>query len=948
MKQTILKHNRFTIIKKQDSFEESNDSSAGSGLNIAITDDDGDIDSIDCQQLTFISNKTFPLDRHCHMIVPPTPTITIPPSSCDVPIMSNSMLTSLFMVNNDDNINITNGGGHAINITTNDSLKTSSITSLPPPPPSPKTPPLYVDDTDDNIDNHHSLIVVDNNPRSSFQSIPLDRIGRHHVNGDVDHGDDICRVVSEINVNRHHNIDDPVFSDHIPPPPYRFDTSQSTSNLDNLLIETNQMINFDYIDSTVSLDSQISNCQHIQPKQQQQQQQTSSASTTMTATMFSYDNRSSTNSASLNRQHSHSTTDLINIQQQQQQQSPPPQFEQLFNQPGYSIQNNHDSSMADNLIMPKSIIMSTMPSPYDRLIHFRQRHQHLMTPSPTSSLVRRRRSLPPQPSAEFIHSHKNQQQQHPQSLLQTDGQQQSNPSGYGVGGTTPTSSSSPLPPSLIASKERRIGHRRVNEDGQVTYKKIKSTQLMYSIQLGIGYSVGSMASKPERDLLMRDFMQIETVHFPKSGSHITPAHHYTDFTFSTYTPFAFRYFRDLFRIQPDDFMLSITNESLQELSNPGASGSMFFRTRDDQFIIKTVEKTEAKFLLKLLPGYYMNLSQNPHTLLPKFFGLYCYECIGKNIRILVMNNILPSNITIHQKYDLKGSTYKRKANGEELKKTSPTYKDLDFIEYYYNDENKALITHFSKMADLQINISTTGSGGGGGVIGGGVGGGGTSGTGTGIATSNIISGGIGTGGGAGGGGGDDVARSFPTKGGLLLEAPVYDELIETLQRDCRVLQSFEIMDFSLLIGIHNYDQTLKDYQNQGIAVRLFDYDNDDELPAGAIRAMNRKGERLLLFMGIIDILQSYRLVKKVEHAWKSILYDGRTISVTKPDFYAKRFLDFMCKKVFGRLPSTLDTTPSSSTRPNYYNYKRQNSATMMNQQRTPGFRSGGHGFGYSR
>ncbi|OTF76438.1 phosphatidylinositol-4-phosphate 5-kinase type I-like protein [Euroglyphus maynei] len=430
--------------------------------------------------------------------------------------------------------------------------------------------------------------------------------------------------------------------------------------------------------------------------------------------------------------------------------------------------------------MPKSIIIPTMPSPYDRLIHFRQRHQHLMVPSPTSSLIRRRRSLPSQRSAEFIHNQQQRQQHsHYQSSLQNDDhnqqqqqQQQSNsPVGNGVGGTTPTtsvSSSSPLPPGLLLMKEKRIGHRRVNEDGQVTYKKIKSTQLMYSIQLGIGYSVGSMASKPERDLLMLDFMQIETVHFPKSGSQITPAHHYTDFTFSTYTPFAFRYFRDLFRIQPDDFMLSITNESLQELSNPGASGSMFFRTRDDQFIIKTVEKTEAKFLLKLLPGYYMNLSQNPHTLLPKFFGLYCYECIGKNIRILVMNNLLPSNIPINQKYDLKGSTYKRKAN----------------------------------------------------------------------------------------------ARSFPTKGGLLLEPNVYDELIETLQRDCRVLQSFEIMDYSLLIGIHNYDQTIKEQQQQP-----------------AIRAMNRKGERLLLFMGIIDILQSYRLVKKVEHAWKSILYDGVSCNI---------------------------------------------------------------------
>lgn len=38
--------------------------------------------------------------------------------------------------------------------------------------------------------------------------------------------------------------------------------------------------------------------------------------------------------------------------------------------------------------------------------------------------------------------------------------------------------------------------------------------------------------------------------------------------------------------------------------------------------------------------------------------------------------------------------------------------------------------------------------------------------------------------------------------------------------------------------------------------------------------MNRKGERLLLFIGIIDILQSYRLVKKMEHTWKSLVYDG--------------------------------------------------------------------------
>lgn len=47
-----------------------------------------------------------------------------------------------------------------------------------------------------------------------------------------------------------------------------------------------------------------------------------------------------------------------------------------------------------------------------------------------------------------------------------------------------------------------------------------------------------------------------------------------------------------------------------------------------------------------------------------------------------MNNLLPSSIKMHQKYDLKGSTYKRKANKHEQKKASPTYKDLDFMEHH--------------------------------------------------------------------------------------------------------------------------------------------------------------------------------------------------------------------------------------------------------------------------
>ncbi|KAG8126951.1 hypothetical protein E2320_022056 [Naja naja] len=214
---------------------------------------------------------------------------------------------------------------------------------------------------------------------------------------------------------------------------------------------------------------------------------------------------------------------------------------------------------------------------------------------------------------------------------------------------------------------------------------------------------------------------------------------------------------------------SLCNEPLIELSNPGASGSLFYVTSDDEFIIKTVMHKEAEFLQKLLPGYYMNLNQNPRTLLPKFYGLYCVQSGGKNIRVVVMNNILPRVVKMHLKYDLKGSTYKRRASKKEKDKSSPTYKDLDFMQ--------------------------------------------------------------------------DMPE------GIMLDADTFNALVKTLQRDCLV-------------------------------------------------TVNGKGERLLLHVGIIDILQSYRLIKKLEHTWKALVHDGDTVSVHRPSFYAERFFKFMTNTVF--------------------------------------------------
>ncbi|XP_039158582.1 phosphatidylinositol 4-phosphate 5-kinase 7-like [Eucalyptus grandis] len=54
---------------------------------------------------------------------------------------------------------------------------------------------------------------------------------------------------------------------------------------------------------------------------------------------------------------------------------------------------------------------------------------------------------------------------------------------------------------------------------------------------------------------------------------------------------------------------------------------------------------------------------------------------------------------------------------------------------------------------------------------------------------------------------------------------------------------------------------------------------------------------VVLYMGIIDILQEYNLKKKIEHAYKSLWYDPLSISVIEPKLYAKRFISFL-ERVF--------------------------------------------------
>ncbi|PKA59533.1 Phosphatidylinositol 4-phosphate 5-kinase 1 [Apostasia shenzhenica] len=390
------------------------------------------------------------------------------------------------------------------------------------------------------------------------------------------------------------------------------------------------------------------------------------------------------------------------------------------------------------------------------------------------------------------------------------------------------------------------------KQGNTISKGHKNYDLMLSLQLGIRYSVGKPASTQLRDLRPSDFDPREKfwTKFPSKGSKITPPHYSTEFKWKDYCPMVFRHLRKLFALDPADYMMAICgDDALRELSSPGKSGSVFYLTQDDRFMIKTVKKSELKVLIRMLSGYYHHVAKYENSLITKFYGMHSVKPSGgQKIRFIVMGNLLCSEYRIHQRFDLKGSSYGRTTDkaGEEIDETT-TLKDLDLKQVFH------------------------------------------------------------------------------------LRSPWFKKLIWQIERDCEFLETEGIMDYSLLVGIHFRDNASS--TNEGVfaasrnasceleplkgggsldeicsseSERCDDsrFINGRNLPIqlGAnmqarAEPVSRNGEmyEVVLYLGIIDILQDYDICKKLEHAYKSLQADPTSISAVDPKLYSRRFRDFISR-----------------------------------------------------
>ena len=110
------------------------------------------------------------------------------------------------------------------------------------------------------------------------------------------------------------------------------------------------------------------------------------------------------------------------------------------------------------------------------------------------------------------------------------------------------------------------------------------------------------------------------------------------------------------------------------------------------------------------------------------------------------------------------------------------------------------------------------------------------------------------------------------KGRLHLSDKHNEIIMNMLMKDVELLSSLDIVDYSFLIGVFAR-------KDEGDEENIYGEGPDSEL---------------VFVVGLIDYLQEYNHIKKLETCWKNLVKSNKeAISVISPDKYARRMVQFI-------------------------------------------------------
>jgi len=113
---------------------------------------------------------------------------------------------------------------------------------------------------------------------------------------------------------------------------------------------------------------------------------------------------------------------------------------------------------------------------------------------------------------------------------------------------------------------------------------------------------------------------------------------------------------------------------------------------------------------------------------------------------------------------------------------------------------------------------------------------------------------------------------------IALDETEHKRMLTALEEDVRCLQRWNLMDYSLLVGIHERAPS--------------DNAKTEVMPVVLLEDRER-----IAYIGIVDILTLYKMRKRAETFVSSHLRCGRDASCQHPQYYASRFLSFVNEHV---------------------------------------------------
>ncbi|XP_061444905.1 phosphatidylinositol 5-phosphate 4-kinase type-2 beta isoform X2 [Rhineura floridana] len=412
-----------------------------------------------------------------------------------------------------------------------------------------------------------------------------------------------------------------------------------------------------------------------------------------------------------------------------------------------------------------------------------------------------------------------------------------------TGGTAAASVGAALGTALSASKTK-------TKKKHFVCQKVKlfraSEPLLSVLMWGVNHTINELSNVPIPVMLMPDdFKAYSKI---KVDNHLFNKENLPSrFKFKEYCPLVFRNLRERFGIDDQDYQNSVTRSAPVYSDSHGRCGVRFLTTYDRRFVIKAVSSEDVAEMHNILKKYHQFIVEcHGNTLLPQFLGMYRLTVDGVETYMVVTRNVFSHRLTVHRKYDLKGSTVAREASDKEKAKDLPTFKDNDFL----NEGQKLHV-------------------------------------------------------------GEECKKNF----------------LEKLKRDVEFLAQLKIMDYSLLVGIHDVDRAEQEEmevedraeeeecENDGIGGNpIGSYGTPPDSPGNllnfprffgpgefdpsvdvyAMKSHESAPKKEVYFMAIIDILTPYDTKKKAAHAAKTVKHGaGAEISTVNPEQYSKRFNEFM-------------------------------------------------------